>query len=62
MLLPEIIEHDFALGSLSLNALFTTAPLRVSEVESWLKGEHASLKALPWKNATLQTWTVEVVP
>lgn len=62
VLLPEIIVHDFALGSLSLNALFTTAPLRVSEVESWLKGEHASLKALPWKNATLQTWTVEVVP
>jgi hypothetical protein len=60
--LPELIHQDFEPGDVSVYALFSHEALPVSAVERWLAESHGKLTALPVKDATLQTFELEVVP
>lgn len=50
-LLPDVVGHDYALGPMSVYALFTLRELHVSEVERWL----ASLKFRPKEGPSADT-------
>jgi anti-sigma factor RsiW len=51
--LPDAVYHDLPRGPLALHALFTQQPLRVREVEAWVKAARPGA-ALPWPGAHQQ--------
>jgi hypothetical protein len=57
-LLPELISHDYAPGSLSVHALFSRRALSVSEIERQLQAALGQLLKIP--DAYLQTLQLEV--
>jgi hypothetical protein len=61
--LPDVVNHDFARGPLSIYGLFARRPLRVSDVEAWL-GEHGAriASAPPLAETSLHTVQVRVEP
>jgi hypothetical protein len=58
--LPEVIEHDFAVGPMTIYALFTAEPLRVSEVEAWLARSSYRVSAPPTSDGLLHELPVMV--
>ena len=61
-MLDNEISHKYALGPLTLYALFTHVPLHVSAVESWLTAERFNPEAPPLKEAKLQSLDLRVLP
>jgi hypothetical protein len=57
--LGDVISHDYSPGELSIHALFTREPLKVSEVERWLV-THPELDELPLPDASVQSVKVQV--
>ncbi len=62
VLLAEVIRHPFAAGPLTLQALFSRAPLRVSQVEAWLATRPAADAAPPWPDVYRQILISSVEP
>jgi hypothetical protein len=59
--LGDVIGHDYAEGTLAIHAVFTRQPLRVSEVEGWLKNKPDGLEQVPIEDASLQVVRIRVV-
>jgi hypothetical protein len=62
MPLGDLIKLDLAHGAATLHALFSRAPLRVSEVEAWFTQARARQTPLPWPNAAHQLTEFEIAP
>lgn len=61
--LPDRIHHEFAAERISIYALFARHPVRVSQVEAWVKrqGGRVSLES-PFPETSLHTLTLQVQP
>ncbi len=60
-LLGEVIHHDFAPGHLGIYGIFTQEPLRVLQVERWLR-QAKDGSTLPSPGARVHRIELEVVP
>jgi len=61
-LLSNVIRHPYALGPLTIYALFTREPLRVSAVEAWLDAARLNPRDPPVRDSKLQTFELMVQP
>lgn len=61
LMLRDVVRHDYASGTLHVCALFSRAPLAVTQVEAWLeqqRGEPAN--AAPFSDTSLQCVRIEI--
>lgn len=57
--LPDIVEHDFAPGPMTIYALFARRAFFISDVEAWV--EAGSLRVPPHASADVKASTMKVV-
>jgi hypothetical protein len=60
--LGALVQHDFASGPLSLYALFARQPLRVLEVEGWVKRNGRAFDEAPVPGGMLERFETTVTP
>lgn len=58
--LGELVQQDFSLGPLALYALFTNQPVRVLDVEAWLKQRGRAPDEAPQAGDFLQRFDIRV--
>ena len=61
--LPDRIHHEFAVERISIYGLFSRHPLRVSEVEAWIKKQGGSVALeSPFPETTLHASRLQILP